>query len=78
MLAGGFATLLAERGCAVPYPVSMRCSGGTSPGVAAHAAWLVLKGIPWLWRRGRDLVPYAAGIMLRSLLTSEQPALEHR
>jgi lysophospholipase L1-like esterase len=68
MLANGFATLLAERGCAVPEPVSPRCSGGIQPGAAAHVAWLVLKGIPWLWRRGRDLVPYAAGIMLRSLL----------
>jgi hypothetical protein len=73
MLANGFATLLAERGCAVPNPVSLRCSGGIQPGAAAHVAWLVLKGIPWLWRRGRDLVPYAAGIMLRSLRT---PALD--
>jgi lysophospholipase L1-like esterase len=89
-LAAGFAGLLAERGCAVPNPVSMRCSGGLRPGAAAHVAWLVFKGIPWMWRRGRDLVPYAAGILLRSWLvrwfapqaplTAEQPTpvLDHR
>jgi len=83
-LAGALAGLLAERGCAVPYPVSMRCSGGVQYGAAAHVAWLVFKGIPWLWRRGRDLVPYAAGIIVRSWLTAEEPApaldpaLDHR
>ena len=79
-LAAGLAGLLAERGCLVPYPVSLRCSGGVQPGAAMHVAWLVFKGIPWLWRRGRDLVPHAAGIMLRSLLTAEQPTpvLDHR
>lgn len=79
-LAAGFAGLLAERGCAVPEPVSLRCSGGVRYGPAAHVAWLVFKGIPWLWRRGRDLVPYAAGIMVRSWLTTEPPtpALDHR
>lgn len=74
-LAAGFAGLLAERGCVVPSPVSMRCSGGVRHGAAAHVAWLLFKGIPWVWRRGRDLVPYAAGIMLRSLLNPEQPTL---
>lgn len=78
-LAAGFAGLLAERGCAVPRPVSLRCSGGIQPGTAAHVAWLLFKGIPWVWRRGRDLVPYAAGIVLRSWLTPEPtPALENR
>ena len=83
-LAAGLAAMLAERGCRVPYPVSTRCSGGVQYGPAAHVAWLVFKGIPWLWRRGRDLVPYAAGIMLRSWLTAEppapalDPALDHR
>lgn len=78
-LAAGLAALLAERGCAVPNPVSLRCSGGLQPGAAAHVAWLVFKGIPWVWRRGRDLVPYAAGIMLRSWLTeSPTPVLENR
>lgn len=79
MLASGFAALLDQRGCAVPRPVSLVCSGGSNPGVAAHVVWLVFKGIPWLWRRGRDLVPYAAGILLRSLVNPEPtPALEPR
>lgn len=80
-LAAALAGLLAERGCQVAAPVSMRCSGGVHYGAAAHVAWLVLKGIPWVWRRGRDLVPYAAGIMVRSWLSAEQqptPVLEHR
>jgi lysophospholipase L1-like esterase len=80
MLARGFAELLAERGCLVRNPVSMRCSGGIQYGAGAHVAWLVFKGMPWLWRRGRDLIPYAASIMLRSLLAPEPPtpALDHR
>jgi lysophospholipase L1-like esterase len=73
MLAAEFSRLLAARGCAVPAPVSLECSGGAQPGAAAHAAWLILKGIPWAWRRGRDLIPYAATIMFRSLLTPEPP-----
>jgi GDSL-like Lipase/Acylhydrolase family len=66
MLAAGFADLLAARGCLIPRPVSLVCSGGARPGAAAHVAWLVFKGIPWLWRRGRDLVPYAATVLLRT------------
>jgi lysophospholipase L1-like esterase len=66
MLARAFGEMLAERGCSVPNPVSLTCSGGRQVGTAGHVGWLILKGIPWLWRRGRDLVPYAAGIMLRS------------
>ncbi|SER55827.1 SGNH/GDSL hydrolase family protein [Actinokineospora terrae] len=65
MLAKGFAEQLAARGCAVPAPVSLVCEGGLRPGPLAHFAWLVLKGIPWLCKRGGDLVPYALGIMLR-------------
>jgi hypothetical protein len=71
------------RGCVVPRPVSLECSGGLRPSAAQHVAWLVLKGIPWMWRRGRDLIPYALAVMLRSLLTPEpvldhpEPALEH-
>jgi lysophospholipase L1-like esterase len=74
-LAAAFADLLAARGCALARPVSLRCAGGLRPTALQHAAWLVFKGIPWLWRRGRDLVPYAATIMLRSWLDPE-PALE--
>lgn len=67
LLATGFADLVAAAGFSVPSPVSMTCSGGASHGAGAHLAWLVVKGLPWLWRRGRDLVPYAVSIMWRSV-----------
>nr|WP_228714163.1 MULTISPECIES: SGNH/GDSL hydrolase family protein [Prauserella] len=66
LLARGFGELLAGAGYAVPAPVSLVCSGGKEIGALDHVGWLVVKGIPWLWRRGRDLMPYAAGIMLRA------------
>jgi hypothetical protein len=50
----------------VPEPVSLTCSGGVEPSAAGHAGWLVLKGIPWLGRRGREFLPYAAVIMWKS------------
>lgn len=71
LLAAEFARLLAERGCAVPNPVSLDCSGGVPAGPLARTGWLVFKGLPWLWRRGSDLVPYALGVLLRSLLGAE-------
>jgi lysophospholipase L1-like esterase len=66
MLADGFTGLLAEAGFAVPAPVSLTCSGGAEPSAAAHLGWLVVKGIPWLCRRGREFLPYAAAIMWNS------------
>jgi lysophospholipase L1-like esterase len=68
MLASGFAGLLARTGLAVPHPVELACSGGRQLTTAHHAAWLVCHGVPWLARRGRDLLPHAAGLMLRDLL----------
>ncbi|MBK1788106.1 SGNH/GDSL hydrolase family protein [Prauserella sp. ASG 168] len=66
LLARGFSDLLGDAGYEVPSPVSLTCSGGAQVSALDHVGWLVAKGIPWLWRRGRDLVPHAAGIMLRS------------
>jgi hypothetical protein len=44
-------------------------AGGSAPTSRLdHVGWLVGRGIPWLWRRGRDLVPYATGVMLRAAL----------
>jgi len=37
--------------------VSLECSGGRELTVWHHVAWLMLKGVPWLWRRGADLLP---------------------
>jgi lysophospholipase L1-like esterase len=72
MLARGFAGLLADAGCAVPNPVSLVCSGGAQINVLHHIAWLIIKGIPWLWRRGRDLLPYAVSIIFRDLVKGQQ------
>ncbi|WP_336158333.1 SGNH/GDSL hydrolase family protein [Amycolatopsis sp. VC5-11] len=66
MLAEGFANLAAAAGFEVPQPVSLTCSGGVEPSAAAHFGWLVAKGVPWLWRRGWEFLPYAAVIMWRS------------
>ena len=68
MLAGGFADLLAGAGIAVPHPVELTCSGGRQLTAAHHVAWLVCYGVPWLARRGRDLVPHTAALVLRDLL----------
>jgi hypothetical protein len=56
MLAQAFARELRALGHAVGE-VSLECSGGRELTVWHHVAWLLLKGIPWLWRRGADLLP---------------------
>ncbi|MDQ0380743.1 SGNH/GDSL hydrolase family protein [Amycolatopsis thermophila] len=70
LLARGVTELVAAAGIAVPAPVSLVCSGGITPRTIDHVGWLVVKGIPWLWRRGRDLLPYAAAIVARSMVRS--------
>jgi lysophospholipase L1-like esterase len=67
MLAAGFVGLLAGASITVPYPVDLSCSGGRQLTAAHHVAWLVCQGVPWLGQRGRDLLPYAAGVVLREL-----------
>jgi lysophospholipase L1-like esterase len=69
MLASGFAGLLAGAGIAVPHQVELACSGGRQLTTAHHAAWLVCHGVPWLAQRGRDLLPHAAGLVLRDLFS---------
>lgn len=65
MLARAIARRLAETGAVVPGEVSLDCAGGRPASRAAHWAWLVFKGVPWLCRRGRDLVPYALTALMR-------------
>jgi lysophospholipase L1-like esterase len=65
MLARAIASRLAESGHVVPGEVSLDCAGGRSAGPLAHWAWLVFTGIPWVFRRGRDLVPYAVTALVR-------------
>ena len=57
MLAAAMADLLAGAGFAVPHTVSLECSGGREVTAFHRAAWLVLKGVPWLVRRSRDFGP---------------------
>lgn len=57
LLANGFSGLVARAGFAVPHPVGLQCAGGREITAAHRFAWLVLKGVPWLVRRGRDLGP---------------------
>ena len=66
MLAKGFAAELEQAGCVVESPVSMVCAGGAAIAAWKHVAWLVLKGIPWVFRRGSDLVPYAFTVLFRT------------
>jgi lysophospholipase L1-like esterase len=68
MLAKAFADWFAVAGALVPGEVSTDCADSVPISRLAHVGWLVGKGIPWLWRRGRDLVPYAAGVMLHAAL----------
>lgn len=59
LLARAIADRLAAAGKTVLSEVSLECAGGRMPGRLARWGWLVVKGLPWLVRRGRDLVPYA-------------------
>lgn len=70
MLAGALADCLASAGAAVPGEVSQHCAGSATVSRFDRLAWLVVKGIPWVWRRGSDLVPYAVGALLDAYRTS--------
>lgn len=59
MLARGFATLLAGAGLAVGDPVAVDVTDGRRLSRLDRAGWLAFEGVPWLWRRGRDLLPAA-------------------
>lgn len=64
-LAAAFGGLLALAGFAVPHPVGLECAGGREVTAAHRAAWLVVKGVPWLVRRSRDLGPVIVAAALR-------------
>jgi hypothetical protein len=66
MLAREFARMLSDRGAMVRGEVSLVCAGGAATTRLHHMAWLIVKGIPWLVRRGRDLMGYGAAIVLRA------------
>lgn len=64
-LAVGFTALLADAGYAVPHPVGLECAGGRAVTAVHRAAWIVVKGVPWLVRRSRDLGPVIVAAALR-------------
>lgn len=70
MLAAGFTGLIADAGFAVSAPVSLECSGGLTTGAIDHIGWLIVQGVPWLVRRGRDFIPYAIVIYGRAAARS--------
>lgn len=72
ILAAGFADLLAGAGFAVPHPVGLECAGGRRVGPAHRTAWLVVKGVPWLVRRGRDLGPVIVRGMVDGMRSAER------
>lgn len=65
LLARAAGELLAGAGFAVPAPVPIACGGGREITAFHRAAWIVVRGTPWLVRRGRDLGP----VILHGLLT---------
>lgn len=67
LLAHHFSGMLEAQGFHVPHPVSLVSAGGREITALHRLLWLVFKGLPWLARRGQDLVPYATTIMLRDL-----------
>jgi lysophospholipase L1-like esterase len=77
MLAAACADLLGAAGFAVPYPVSLDCAGGREVTALHRAAWLVLKGVPWLVRRGRDFGPVIFHSLVNELVR-RPPAITAR
>jgi lysophospholipase L1-like esterase len=71
VLAGALAETFAAAGVVVRTPVSLECAGSRPISRADRLAWLVAKGIPWLWRRGQDLVPYALGVLLNAAINAQ-------
>lgn len=72
MLARGFTELIDGAGFEVLEPVTMECSGGAPRSTVRHVGWLVGAGVPWLWRRGKDFLPYALAIMARAAVRSAE------
>jgi hypothetical protein len=67
MLAGSFGAMLEAEGFRVVVPVSLVSEGGREIKAVHRVLWLLFKGLPWLARRGHDLVRYALCILGREL-----------
>ncbi|MGH3976326.1 MAG: SGNH/GDSL hydrolase family protein [Pseudonocardiaceae bacterium] len=66
LLAAACAAAMAEVGWLVVAPISRHCAGGGAVTTAEHVAWLTVAGIPWLIRRGQDLIPYTLAVLWRA------------
>lgn len=78
MLARAIADRLAAAGAIIPGEVSQLCGGSKPISRFDHVAWLIIKGIPWLWRRGFDLVPYALDALFERWLHAEGQTVSGR
>lgn len=72
-LAQAFAERIAQAGIAAGE-VSLTCQGGLVVTRTQRVAWLIAKGIPWLIRRGTDLVPHLAATLLRAAFADQLAA----
>lgn len=76
LLARAMADCLAAHGAAVPGEVSLCCGGSAHITNAQRVLWLIVKGLPWLWRRGFDLLPYALQALVEAMLPTDIPAAD--
>lgn len=68
MLARALSDRLAEHGVLVAGEVSPLCGGSASISPVDRLLWLVVKGLPWVLRRGTDLLPYLLQALVEALL----------
>jgi lysophospholipase L1-like esterase len=70
LLARGAGELLVGAGFVLAEPVGTECGGGREVTNLQRTAWIMVKGVPWLVRRGRDLGP----VIVHGLLTGARAA----
>lgn len=78
MLARACADALAAAGALVPGEVSQVCLGGREIRSLDRVLWLIVKGVPWVWRRGADLLPYMLDALFDRWLRAEQQPVSGR
>jgi lysophospholipase L1-like esterase len=76
MLARALADCLRASGAAVPGEVSQQCGGSAEITNFQRVLWLLVKGLPWVWRRGFDLVPYALQALVEAVLQTPDPMVQ--
>jgi lysophospholipase L1-like esterase len=68
MLARALSDQLAEDGVRVAAEVSPRCAGSARISTLDRLLWLTVKGLPWVFSRGFDLVPYLLQALTEAML----------